>query len=91
MFLGLEDGYGVPNIVEIGMYSVSLIGVTGLVDNYVPTYGITGDFDYIPVAVASVFHSVTSVFPRRCSIGYTNYDPIKLYLNSTFNQSPQPP
>ena len=60
MFLGVEDGSGVPGIVEIGISSVISLGVTGLVSLLIPVHGILGAVDSIPGAVDSVFPSIVS-------------------------------
>ena len=54
IFLGVEDWSGVSGIVDIGIYSVVSLGVIGLVENLVPTHGITD-------AVTSVLHGIFSL------------------------------
>ena len=59
MSIGVEYGYVVNGIFEIGISSVVSLGVPGLVNLYVPVHGITGD--------------VNSVFPSIFSLGSAIY------------------
>ena len=54
MFLGVEDVFGVPYVVALGIYGVFALGITGTVSLWVPgdlALGITG-------VVVSVFLSI---------------------------------
>ena len=66
MFLGIEDGSGVPGTVEIGIYSVVSLGFTGLFDLLVPGNGISSAVSYM--------------FPSLFSFGSFIYAPNSLIL-----------
>ena len=59
MFIGVEDGYGVPGIVEIVISSVFTLGVPGLVTLSVPIHGIPGAVDYILPGIVSLGYSIS--------------------------------
>ena len=57
--LGLEDRYGVPDIVEIGISGVFYRGVPGLVEILVPSHSIPGSFDSISPIIVSIGYSIS--------------------------------
>ena len=69
MFIGLEDGSGVPRIFGIGMYSDVSLGVPGWVALLDTAHGIPGYVVLICGDFYSMFPSVTSVFSIIFSVG----------------------
>ena len=66
---GVEDGYGVPDIFEVGIYSFFPLGVPGLVALLVNSHGIPDDLDSITNDVVFVLPGVSSTFPGRVYVG----------------------
>ena len=80
MSIGVEYGYVVNGIFEIGISSVVSLGVPSLITLSVTSHGIPGDVDSIPGAVSSVFLSVASVLSGRVYVGSAMYAPNKLRI-----------
>ena len=62
MSLGIEYGYEVPSIVEIGMFSVVFLGVHGLVELWVTSdvaLGIPGVVDCVFLGVVSLGYATS--------------------------------
>ena len=59
MSLGVEDGSGVPGIVEIDIYSVVSLGSIGLVSLFVSAHGVLGDFYPLLPGIVSLGFSIS--------------------------------